>query len=94
MQFNQAINTMQNIAKSPVHLKGLRRVSNDSQQKKILVTCAASRVLTRSKGYVAEAAVIPDKPPPTKCTRGFALEFPLTFFPVIECNSYNTIERR
>lgn len=31
-------------------------------------TCAARRVLTRSNGYVADAAVIPANPPPTKCT--------------------------
>ena len=41
----------------------------------LIVTCAARRVLTRSNGYVADAAVSPAKPPATKCTPRSALVF-------------------
>ena len=41
------------------------------------VTCAAMRVLTRSRGYVADAAVIPAIPPPIKCTARSAVPFTL-----------------
>jgi hypothetical protein len=45
--------------------------------KKVAITWAASRVLTKSKGYKAAAAVIPDKPPLTKCTKTSLLAFAL-----------------
>lgn len=57
--------------------EGMKSVPNNFQLQKLLITCAASRVLTRSKGYVAEAEVTPAKPPPIKCTKRFALELPL-----------------
>lgn len=45
-------------------------------------TCAARRVLTRSNGYVTDAAVIPAKPPPTRrmktSTPTFSLWFSIT----------------
>lgn len=43
----------------------------------LLHTCAAKRVLTRSNGYVADAAVSPARPPATKCTPRSTLVFPL-----------------
>lgn len=54
------------------------------------ITWAASRVLTRSSGYDIEAAVIPDKPPPTSRTKRSALTLCLCLSnPGIDCSNCN-----
>jgi len=74
-------------------IKGLK-YSQKFNQQKVAITCAASRVLTKSKGYKVEAAVIPDKPPLTKCTKTSLLAFALWFSPRTECNSWKKEKKK
>lgn len=58
-------------------------------------TCAERRVLTRSKGYVTEAAVIPAKPPPARRIHKSALMFvPLLSTPMNICRNCRIEKQR